>query len=391
MINIIGGGIAGMTIAIVLAKLGIKSEIFEKRNKHQPIGGTLTLFPNSIRILKRIDCFDSINKNSWPINQVVFLDSNLKFLAKRELGNEKIYGEPTIGIKRQNLIESLNSITIKLGINFNYNELVTNFNALNKFTIIADGSASINRVALNKGHTRIFSKIIYFGGYIKCDVLSLEIIRSILNIENYNQTVIINGPTFIGFTIIKNNDFSHDLYWYTHINADNPISKEELNFLRKNIDITKIISLNKNLPQEILKYLKKTYDIVVSNIYETYADKLCYSNNYIIIGDAAHSINPLSGQGAGMAIEDAYIFGNFISKNLSLISKNKDIINILEKIYNKRNLRVNKIQRKALFSCRVSALNLPNYLYYIRNRILSLQFLLIPNKYKNKHYINEDI
>jgi 2-polyprenyl-6-methoxyphenol hydroxylase-like FAD-dependent oxidoreductase len=390
MVNIIGGGIAGMTAAAVLSKLGIKCEIFEKNNKNKLVGGTITLFPNSIRILKKIDIFESIKNKVWTINHAVFLDSNLKYLGKRELGNEKVYGQPTIGIKRQCLIEALQTNMVKLGVNYNYDKYISELNFNKNFSIISDGSASINRLNINNNHTRNFSNIVYFGGYIYSDKSYIENIKLLLKIERYNQTVIINGPSFIGFSIIKNNNDQDGIYWYTHLKSKNPLTKEQLNTIRNNIDIRTIIKLNINLSNNILECIKKTNEVVVSNIYETNADNLCYSNNFIIIGDAAHSINPLSGQGAGMAIEDAYIFGNFLGSNINNKEKDDIFISSLKKIYEKRNKRVSKIQKRALFSCKISSIKLPSFLYYIRNKIFSLQILLIPNKNKNYHYFTYD-
>jgi 2-polyprenyl-6-methoxyphenol hydroxylase-like FAD-dependent oxidoreductase len=384
MINIIGGGIAGLTCSIVLSKLGIKSEIFEKSSKNKLVSGSLTLYPNSIRILKHLDLFDDIANQGWNINHAIILNSNLKILGVRELGNELRYGEPTIGIKRQSLID----ILYKKTQNINFNKEINNYDFNNKFSVISDGSFSINRRRINKTHTRNFCNIIYFGGYIYCNDDYINSIQSLLSIRNFNQSVIVNGPSFISFSVIKHNK-ARAIYWYTHVKSEKPLTRNELAMLRNTADISRVINANINLPHRIIECLQKTNEIVTSNIYETYFDRLCYSDRYVIIGDAAHSINPLSGQGAGMAIEDAYVFGNFIAANWHKIKSHANICNSLNLIYKKRNIRIKNIQKKSNFSSKISALNLPKFLYYIRDRFISIQLLIFPNKYQNRIFYRD--
>jgi 2-polyprenyl-6-methoxyphenol hydroxylase-like FAD-dependent oxidoreductase len=390
MINIIGGGIAGMTTAIVLSKAGIKSEIFEMKKKGKIISGSITLSPNSIRIFKKIDCYRSIINQGWVINYVNFIDEKLTLLCSRELGNEKIYGEPTIGIKRQSLIDILYSKTVDNIIHYNYEKQVYDYYFNKNFSVIADGNSSINRLKINSKYIRKFSKIVYFGGYIYCTKEYLDYIISLLKINNFNQSVIINRSSFIGFSIINSEDNLKAIYWYTHIKSEKPLTNDELSTIRKNIDISRVVNSNLNLPMDILNCIKLTNEIVTSNIYETFIDKLCYSDDFIIIGDAAHSINPLSGQGAGMAIEDAYIFGNFIARNFEKIKNKTKISNDLKKLYDVRDLRISKIQRRANLSCKINALVLPKFLYYIRNKLFALQTHLISDKYNNAHYYDSD-
>lgn len=391
MLNIIGGGIAGMTCSVVLSKLGIESEIFEKKSRSELIGGSLTLYPNSIRILKYLDLFDEIKNQGWIINQATILNSNLEYLGVRELGNELRYGEPTVGIKRQSLIDILYYKTQNINIKYNFNEDIIKYDFNDKFSVISDGSSSLNRRRIDNLHTRKFCKIIYFGGYIYCNEDYINSIQSLLRINNFNQSVIVNGPSFIGFSVIRHNK-SRAIYWYTHVKSEKPLTHNELAIMRNTSDISMVLNANINLPYQIIELLKKTNEIVTSNIYETYFDKLCYSDRYIIIGDAAHSINPLSGQGAGMAIEDAYIFGNFIAVNWDKIKSCDNIKDSLKIIYKKRSIRVNKVQIKSNISSKISALKLPKFLYYIRDKFISIQLLIFPNKYQNSiFYKDKDI
>lgn len=98
MITIIGAGIGGLTAALTLAmrkdnkKGNNYFEIYEKQNSISKVGGNITLFPNAVRILKELGCLEGLYRYGWVVKKATFVDSNLKFIANREIGNRHIYG-----------------------------------------------------------------------------------------------------------------------------------------------------------------------------------------------------------------------------------------------------------------------------------------------------------
>ncbi|CAI7824418.1 unnamed protein product, partial [Closterium sp. NIES-53] len=52
---IVGGGLAGLALAIGLQNIGIDAQVYEARDEVIDGGTLLTLFPNGLRALSRID------------------------------------------------------------------------------------------------------------------------------------------------------------------------------------------------------------------------------------------------------------------------------------------------------------------------------------------------
>lgn len=60
---IAGGGIAGLTLAIMLERFDIDYVILEAYSKiAPPVGASVGLFPNGLRILDQLGCYDEIKR-----------------------------------------------------------------------------------------------------------------------------------------------------------------------------------------------------------------------------------------------------------------------------------------------------------------------------------------
>ena len=388
MIKIIGAGIGGLTAAITLAirhpnEIGY-FEIFEKYSKPHNLGGTITLFPNAVRVLKELGCLGDLYENGWIVDNAKFLDSKLGIVVNREIGNKLKYGENTIAIRRNILQEILLKRLRNLGrdviYNFNY-KIDDNNHPYQTKLLIADGSGSPNRILIDPKFKRDFQGLIYYGGYINYDDNFLNKIRETFYLEKFNQTIILNNKSFFGLSAFKNENKKIGLHWYTYLNANEPLKKTKIDQMRSQIDCSDVLSAHSNLNYLIAEMILKTNDLIISNIYESLPKNNCISRRYIFIGDSAHNINPLSGQGAGMAIEDAFIYSLVMSRN-----NHKNLDEDLKKIYQQRIKRVIKIQSKSRRSSKLSRLNPPNFIMNIRNKIFMLLNILTSNRKKNSAF-----
>lgn len=65
-IIIAGGGLAGLTLANMLEKFDIEYVLLEAYHDIAPqVGASIGLFPNGLRIMDQIGCYESIRKVSW--------------------------------------------------------------------------------------------------------------------------------------------------------------------------------------------------------------------------------------------------------------------------------------------------------------------------------------
>lgn len=67
---IVGGGIAGLTLANALEKAGIDYVLLEARDTITPrVGASIGFFPNGARILDQLGCLEAIEKDTCALER----------------------------------------------------------------------------------------------------------------------------------------------------------------------------------------------------------------------------------------------------------------------------------------------------------------------------------
>jgi 2-polyprenyl-6-methoxyphenol hydroxylase-like FAD-dependent oxidoreductase len=103
-----GAGLAGLSLAIALAKCNIRSTIFEIRPVPTTIGGTITLAPNALHVLDQtIGVYDRIREVGFEYEHVEFYTEDGWRLGGVVNGDRKTYGYPALRISRPAIIEAL--------------------------------------------------------------------------------------------------------------------------------------------------------------------------------------------------------------------------------------------------------------------------------------------
>jgi FAD dependent monooxygenase len=76
-VAIVGGGIAGLTLALAFEQLGISYILFEANESIAPDkGASVGLLPNGLRILDQLGVLEGIEKNSSPLKTAYHIDDN---------------------------------------------------------------------------------------------------------------------------------------------------------------------------------------------------------------------------------------------------------------------------------------------------------------------------
>lgn len=80
-ILIIGGGIAGLTLAALLGKAGIRVDLVsnfkpDKKTKAKPTGRTVALMQSSLNVIKATGAWDQIEPNANPMQMMRIIDSS---------------------------------------------------------------------------------------------------------------------------------------------------------------------------------------------------------------------------------------------------------------------------------------------------------------------------
>ena len=296
-IGIIGAGISGLALGCFLKKANIPVVIFEKSNDISEHGAGISLSPNGLRVLKALGIFKKIQRLSGNPNKAYFFSNNKKVTS---------FPVDVITTSRQTLYKSLleNYLSYDGDILFNHELLDLDINSLKisfsngsifnvSHLVACDGIKSICR----KFHDKLDSEPSYSGYSVWRAIVD----KKQENIETYL------GP-------------NHHIVTY-------PIDKSRISFVAA-IKTNKMykeswrsIGTKEEMLKDLPKIPKKAYSFLDTDInlykwgvYTRPNIKSLYMKNITFLGDAAHPIVPFMGQGGCLALEDAFVFGELVSK-----------------------------------------------------------------------------
>lgn len=319
-ITIIGGGIAGLSTALALNKLGFHCELYERARQLNEVGAGIWMQPNALKVLDWLGLGIIVRQNGMLLDQVYITNSQLvpfKKTALEVVQDEK--GNKIVAIHRAVLqkimYEALPKDTVKLGYEFNsldYNENQIKISVGDKeivtdLLIGADGINSKVRGCIFVNTPKRFSGQTCWRG-----ISEIRIPKEFQNtgIESWGKKI------RFGFSQITENQ----VYWFAVINTK-----------QNETDNTETIK------SELQQFFKSFHPLVLEIIDQTKSEKIIRSDisdlkrldrwhkdKVVLVGDAAHATTPNMGQGAGQGIEDAYYLANILAKKI-LIDQTLDL------------------------------------------------------------------
>lgn len=310
-ITIIGGGIAGLTTALALNKLGFDCKVFERAKQLNEVGAGIWLQPNSLKVLDWLELGDLVRESGTLLNQVDITNAQLipfKKTKQEVVQDEK--GNKIVAIHRATLqkilFEAIPEGIVHLGYEFKsleQNENQVRVSVGDKqidadLLIGADGINSKIRDDIFSQTSKRFSGQTCWRGI--SDIRLPDEFQS-AGIESWGKRI------RFGFSQVTENQ----VYWFAVKNAP-----------QNGIDNTNTIKA------ELKNYFSDFHPLVLDIIEHTKAEKIIrndisdlkrldkwHKDKVVLVGDAAHATTPNMGQGAGQGIEDAYYLANILSKH----------------------------------------------------------------------------
>jgi 2-polyprenyl-6-methoxyphenol hydroxylase-like FAD-dependent oxidoreductase len=117
-ILIAGGGIAGLTLATALSRMGLDAELVERDTEWRTVGAGIAVQPNGVRVLRELGLGPALEAAGARINRWLFRDHDGAVLCDIELAAVWGHVDPFIGIDRatlQRVLRSKVSVSCRLG------------------------------------------------------------------------------------------------------------------------------------------------------------------------------------------------------------------------------------------------------------------------------------
>lgn len=305
---ILGGGIAGLTAAIALKKIGIDVKIIEAAPEFNPVGAGIVLAVNALKAYEYLGIYDELCKAGNPISQMSIYDQKGKLINRT---NTEMFGEGRFNLPihraslHKVLLSRLDESSVIKGkkskiILDDRNDYTIAFedgsSIKANYIIVAEGIHSATRQQFLPRSVKRYSGYTCWRGVANIPGLK---------IHEATETWGKNGR----FGIVPLG--GGKIYWFAVKNASR--NDQNMRTLKS---------------QDLLQIFKGYHDPIISIIRSTPDDQILWSDicdlkpvdkyafgNIVMIGDAAHATTPNLGQGACQAIEDAVILAKCLTEN----------------------------------------------------------------------------
>lgn len=296
---IIGGGIGGLCSAIALQQAGINVAVYEQADSPRAAGAGLTLWPNAVRALRRLDATDAIATQHAQLRGGIHRRDGLTLAVLDRARLAQRYGAPTVAVHRADFMQAL---TARAGPVVHYGTRLLRYEQDESgiTALFADGStASADLLVGADGiHSTVreqlqpASRPIYRGYPAWRGVVAFDHARfGVLWGESWGR-----GARFGSVPLSDER-----VYWFATVNrpANLPPANHKT-FLHSVFGAwhQPIGDLIAATPPEAILY----NDIADLEPLPSWID-----GRAVLLGDAAHAMTPNMGQGACQAIEDAVV------------------------------------------------------------------------------------
>ena len=321
-IGILGGGIGGLSVAIALKQKGFDVDVYERHSQPTEIGAGIVCWPNASFVLEQLGVLNKVAKVSGSLNSMDRFSSDGQPIGSLDINKlNELMTYPSYSIIRKDLMKILilRALELNINIHFQHNVICLESNKNGKVRVKfsnnthiepdiivgADGRMnSLARQYVNGHNIPVYQGFVNWIGVIDSDS---ELFTN-LSVSDYWGV----GERFGIVPISKTK-----AYWAAGV------ASKSIGQTIPELYQSELMSRFSKWPTPIAQIIAETPLSRINKIYVHDHDsiKTWHKDNVMLLGDAAHSALPTSGQGACQALEDAWHFANCLAEHKHDLSK----------------------------------------------------------------------
>jgi 2-polyprenyl-6-methoxyphenol hydroxylase-like FAD-dependent oxidoreductase len=317
---VVGGGLAGMTLATALARLGVRADIVEISHQWSALGVGISLQGSTLRALKTLGALDACVERGFGYSSVITCDAAGTVTGQVDLPRLNGPDYPaTLGIMRPILnvilIEEVEAAGVQVAFGVTVRSI--KYEADEVEVTLTDGSRGRYDLVVGADGANSKMRQLLFGAAARPEMTGQAVWRATVpRPPQVRARYSFYGPrNKCGFNPVSR----HEMYVYLVEN----MSPERLHAPRIQDDKL-VAALHEHLEDfrglvaDAREYIRDPAQIVYRPIGSLLLPTPWHQGRVLLIGDAAHTATPQLASGAGMAIEDAIVLAELVSRALDV-------------------------------------------------------------------------
>jgi 2-polyprenyl-6-methoxyphenol hydroxylase-like FAD-dependent oxidoreductase len=304
---IFGAGIAGLSLARALTLVGRTVEVIERAVEWSIEGSGLGLYPNALGALDTLGLADEIRASGHEVRGVRYFDRRGNLLAELTPPWAGL-DQPYVEIRRRALHDVLiEGVDVPIRMGTTVTHLERSPGAL--VVTLSDRTTATYRLVV--GAEGVYSTVRAHVASVEPRYVGQMYWRGILdrNCGVEDITAWVARSRFFGFTPVGDGRTR----WFAQIATENPLDSKEGTCERL---ATLFADFCEPLPT-ILGLIAAGGPFHFGPAASVDCPRW-FDRRVLVVGDAAHALSPVSGQGAAMAFEDAVVLAEELGRDSAI-------------------------------------------------------------------------
>jgi 2-polyprenyl-6-methoxyphenol hydroxylase-like FAD-dependent oxidoreductase len=298
-IAILGGGIAGLTTAIALARRGLHAEVYEQSPALDVVGAGIWLPTNAMTVMDRLGLAGPLAAAGLALERIEVTDGDRTLQTIDVVRARRRYGHGTISIRRAELqrvlAEALEPGVLRLDRRVEAVEPDGTVYFAGGEIVVADvviGADGVRSVA--RGAVAPRARLRYTGQTCYRGIAPVALGAGVQGICRE----IWGGAARFGYSAVS----PGHVYWFAPIVAPSGEGDEGSAKAR-------LTACYARFPAPVPEIVAATPGDAISrlDLHDLPTPRRWYRGRIVLVGDAAHAMTPNLGQGGAQAIEDAFV------------------------------------------------------------------------------------